>query len=126
MALSAAEKNRRKRERKKKEKEERRQRELKEKEAKETLLKKEETEKAENEDVEIEYVTEDLSKILGATKPVDTPPQTTSLPDGLQGKQRQGGSPSRCAKTQSLELDLRLMRGTVELPHLIMHPRCCC
>ena len=83
MALSAAEKNRRKRERKKKEKEERRQRELKEKEAKETLLKKEETEKEENEDVEIEYVAEDLSKILGATKPVDTPPQTTSLPDGL-------------------------------------------
>ena len=83
MALSAAEKNRRKRERKKKEKEERRQRELKEKEAKATLLKKEESEKAENEDVEIEYVAEDLSKILGATKPADTPPQTTSLPDGL-------------------------------------------
>ncbi len=81
MGLSAAEKNRRKRERKKKEKEERRKREIAEKEAKENGgdMKKEEDE------IEIEYVSEDLSKILNTTKPTsgDEKPPTSSRPDGL-------------------------------------------
>lgn len=85
MGLSAAEKNRRKRERKKKEKEERRKRELAEKEAKEALLKNGEGDKKEEEEIEIEYVAEDLSKILNTTSSTtgaDAPPKTASI-EGL-------------------------------------------
>ena len=94
MALSAAEKNRRKRERKKKEKEERRkQQELEEKEA-------QVGDKEDGNDeiqIEIEYVSEDLSKILNTMKTetqkennnnnaaaaAAADPPTTVRPDGL-------------------------------------------
>mmetsp|Transcript_29472 Transcript_29472/g.69310 ORF Transcript_29472/g.69310 Transcript_29472/m.69310 type:complete len:605 (-) Transcript_29472:3405-5219(-) len=83
MALSAAEKNRRKRERKKKEKEERRKRELEEEEAKAAIATQSEEGGAEKEEIEIEYVAEDLSKILN--KPATTKDETpaTMRPDGL-------------------------------------------
>ena len=85
MGLSAAEKNRRKRERKKKEKEERRKRELEEQKAESALLEsKKGKNKADEDEIIIEYVTEDLSKILKSTKPENDPqPTSTSRPDGL-------------------------------------------
>ncbi|VEU35526.1 unnamed protein product [Pseudo-nitzschia multistriata] len=100
MALSAAEKNRRKRERKKREKEERRKRELEEKHARELSAAKAEEEGAGEEEIEIEYVAEDLSKILNKSTVQEgdsdaAPPDTKEVrPDGLPpapGSEGEGG-----------------------------------
>lgn len=84
MGLSAAEKNRRKRERKKKEKEERRKRELEEQKQQE----QQQQENVTDEEIEIEYVAEDLTKILKKTVTVatsgsSTPATIEARPDGL-------------------------------------------
>lgn len=114
MGLSAAEKNRRKRERKKKEKEERRKRELEEKEAQAALQEKGDTINGADEDedeIVIEYVVEDLSKILNSNnnfaKKEETtqkdPDQTSLRPDGLppvSGSDPEKDKASAAAKQQ--------------------------